>query len=38
MKIDSKTLNRVKKELSKIDRDFRLRVGTFLAAVWNALK
>ena len=38
MKIELKTLNQIKKELSKIDWDFWLRVGTFLAAVWNALK
>ena len=37
MKINLKKIVR-KIDLSKIDWDFWLRVGTFLAAVWNALK
>ena len=38
MKIDSKTLRNIKKKLSKIDWNFRLNVGTFLATLWGALK
>ena len=38
MKIDSKTLRNIKKKLSKIDWNFWLNVGTFLATLWGALK
>ena len=38
MKIDLKPLKRVAKRLSKIDRKFRLEVGTFIATLYGALK
>ena len=38
MKIDSETLNRIKKELSKIDWNFWLQVGTFLVTLYSAVK